>query len=286
MNDRLIQAAIDRVRLAYDALQYKTPGEKLYVAYSGGKDSDALMRICRDAVPAEVIEPHYHPTGIDPPEIVKHVKEQFRRWEGAGIECHFDKMTTTMYDLIVKKGPPRQDKRFCCEYFKEGGGYGRIVLTGVRWAESKRRSLNHGALTVMSKQKNLRAVYNNDNDISRMMTETCPLKARYTINPLIDWQNTMPIGFLKERDELYCCLYDQGWRRLGCIGCPSAGLWQKTRDFARWPHIKRYYMRAFEAWLTVRPYHRKRWETAEDVFHWWMNDGYIKGQMEFDFEEG
>ena len=50
-------------------------------------------------------------------------------------EVIVDKAGITMWDLIVKKGmPPTRMVRYCCDVFKEGGGKGRIVVTGVRWA--------------------------------------------------------------------------------------------------------------------------------------------------------
>ena len=58
-----------------------------------------------------------------------------------------DKHDTTMWKLIVKKGmPPTRMVRYCCDELKEGGGRGRIVITGVRWEESTKRKNNRGLL--------------------------------------------------------------------------------------------------------------------------------------------
>ena len=41
-----VAAAIDRIKLAREALQLRAPaGEKLYVAYSGGKDSECIAEL-------------------------------------------------------------------------------------------------------------------------------------------------------------------------------------------------------------------------------------------------
>ena len=46
-----------------------------------------------------------------------------------------------MWGLIVKAGmPPTRIARYCCRYLKERGGLGRTVITGIRLAESTRRS--------------------------------------------------------------------------------------------------------------------------------------------------
>lgn len=262
----------------------RAPGEKLYLAYSGGKDSDTIAELALRAVGKDAVEIHYHATGIDPPELVKHVKARFKAWEPDGIECHFDKPAANMHDLIVAKGPPTRMKRFCCDALKEGKGAGRVVLTGVRWAESTRRAANHGVLTVMSKTKSLRATMNDDNDIQRRIIEHCTTKSRITVNPIVDWTDADVWEFLRGNGISYCPLYDEGFHRLGCIGCPMARE-RRHREFARWPHMQRYFMRAFADHIKAWPQYGDRfgWHTAEDVWHWWMEDGHVSGQMEMDY---
>ena len=238
------------------------------------------------AIGKNACEIHYHATGIDPPELVKHVKARFKAWEADGIECHFDKPAANMHDLIVAKGPPTRIKRFCCDKLKEGKGTGRLTVTGVRWSESARRAEMHGVGTVMSGDKAKRAAYMDDNDVRRMVTEHCTLKSRITVNPIIDWTDADVWNFIRSNGIPYCRLYDEGFKRLGCIGCPMAGD-GRYREFARWPHMQRYFMRAFADMLIFRPQYAERfgWHTAEDVWHWWMEDGHISGQTEMDYDD-
>lgn len=56
------------------------------------------------------------------------------------------------------------------------------------------------------------------------------------------------------------------------------------KEFTKWTTYQRAYTRAFEEMLKQR---RKRrldteWETGTDVFHWWMEDGVIPGQIEME----
>ncbi len=75
-----------------------------------------------------------------------HVRDTFRRLEEKGIKCEVDKhihpdgTRTTMWNLIPRKLiPPTRTVRYCCAELKEGGGKGRFIATGVRWAESVAR---------------------------------------------------------------------------------------------------------------------------------------------------
>ena len=61
----------------------------------------------------------------------------------------------TMWSLIVKKGmPPTRIARYCCSELKERYGVGRVVVTGVRWAESVARKNSQGLVTIADKNKN------------------------------------------------------------------------------------------------------------------------------------
>lgn len=79
-------------------------------------------------------------------------------------------------------------------------------------------------------------------------------------------------------------LYFCGFSRVGCIGCPMAGK-HRYFEFARYPQYEKLYLTAFDRMLEERRRRGKldgNWHmgtTAEDVFHWWMEDDFIRGQM-------
>lgn len=284
MSDK-VDIALKRLREAAEMSQalYDKP---LLVTYSGGKDSDTVLRLAQIAkIPFEVQHSH---TTADAPETVYHVRDKFRGLELAGIKCEIDYHTqpdgtrTTMWNLIPRKLiPPTRLVRYCCAELKEGGGKDRMITTGVRWDESTARK-SRGALEIISKRREKSIFLNNDNDEDRRLFETCTMKGKRVANPIIDWETSDVMDFLTGEKVKLCSLYSEGWKRVGCIGCPMAGK-HRYAEFARYPTYKKAYIRAFDKMMEMRrlrgmPRGVEMDETGVDVFHWWMEDGILPGQ--------
>lgn len=84
------------------------------------------------------------------------------------------------------------------------------------------------------------------------MVEMCYKTHTTTVNPIIDWTEGEVWEFLKEYNIPYCTLYDEGFKRLGCIGCPMGSKEQRIREFERWPKYKHLYMVAFQKMVDNR----------------------------------
>lgn len=133
----------------------------------------------------------------------------------------------------------------------------------------------------------------NDNEDSRRMVEMCYKRHKTTVNPIIEWEDRDVWDYIKTNNIQYCSLYDEGWTRLGCIGCPMARQQGREKEFLRWPKYKQAYLRAFEKMLEERVKRGKlqgNWRmgtTAKDVFNWWMEYDILPGQINLfeDYEE-
>lgn len=281
------QTAIERLKLASD-MSLKIYKQPLIVTTSGGKDSSVCVELARRAgIPFEVMHNH---TTADAPETVYFVRSEFQRLEGLGIKCTISYPTykgepTSMWKLIpIAKQPPNRFRRYCCSYLKEQGGKSRFIATGVRWAESKKRAETRGVYEALAAKKDNKIILNNDNDEKRQLFETCQLKAKRVVNPIIDWSDRDVWDFLQSEKVPYNPLYDCGFDRVGCVGCPLASKKSRNRDFARWPKFKGLYIRAFDRMIAARESTGREgeWKTGEEVFHWWMEDGILPGQIEFD----
>lgn len=109
----------------------------------------------------------------------------------------------------------------------------------------------------------------NDNEDSRKMIDTCYKRRKTVLNPIIDWTDEEVWEFIKEYNIPYCELYDKGFKRIGCIGCPMGT--NQLIELELYPKYKKAYLSAFDRMLKVRIDEGKetKWKTATDVMDWW-----------------
>lgn len=263
---------MDMVEVAIERLKAFEPKEGYYLAFSGGKDSVTVKALADMA--GVKYDAHYNVTSVDPPELVRFVKS----FTDVSFDFPVDNEghVITMWNLIpIKSMPPTRLFRYCCEKLKETRGEGRFVVTGVRKAESTRRAQTRGGLELGEHKTSKRELLDPDNPTPEMFYH-CQLHYQKVLNPIIDWTTAEVWEFIKEYKIPYCCLYDEGFTRLGCIGCPMGGRKGQLREFTRWPKYKDNYIRAFEKMLVYRHEHKldcdgkQAWQTAEDVYNWWI----------------
>lgn len=290
MNIELEKKAIQRLQT------FEPRTEPYYLAYSGGKDSDVILTLAKLAgVKYEAV---HNLTTMDAPETIYHVRKQ--------IDVRIDKAHDAegnhinMERLIVQKMlPPTHVMRYCCDVLKERGGRGRKVITGVRRAESVKRNANGGLVKVLGKpktaQKSAEAagveyrvnkqgglIMDVDNDEARQWLEDCYRSHKTMLNPIVDWTDDDVWEFLHHYGIETNPLYECGFKRIGCVGCPLATKNNRLLEFARYPKYKDRYIRAFDRMLIARRENGlpTEWKSGEEVFARWMDEDI--NQLSFD----
>lgn len=121
--DEKVKTSIERLK----AFEPKN-GEGYYLAFSGGKDSvvcKALMEMAGVKYDAT-----YRVTSVDPPELVRFIKEKHPDVKRE-IPHDKDGKPITMWNLIPRKlMPPTRIVRYCCDALKESAADVREVLSG------------------------------------------------------------------------------------------------------------------------------------------------------------
>lgn len=284
MLGQLNMYGMDRVETAIERLKAYEPPEGYWLAFSGGKDSVVIKALADMA--GVKYEAHYQNTSVDPPELVKFIKT----FDDVNMDSPKDKdgNRITMWNLIPKKKmPPTRIVRYCCHALKEASGKGRIVITGVRWAESVKRRQNQGEVTIVDGAKENLAemgfdessftqtklggvVLNLDNAESKDILSMCYRTRKTMLNPIIDWSTEDVWEFIRTYNVPYCSLYDQGYKRLGCIGCPMND--HAAEELEKYPKYKQAYLKAFERMIDQRKANGMDcvWKTAEEVMEWWL----------------
>lgn len=287
LTENTLSGPVDKVQRSIERLRLFEPEEGYFLAFSGGKDSVVIHRLAQMA--GVKYDAHYNVTSVDPPELVQFVKECMKRDPKISFDYPTDKdgNRITMWSLIEKKKmPPTRLARYCCAELKESSGIGRVTMTGVRWAESVNRSKKQGLVNVFG-TKSTRLILNDDNDKSRRAVEQCYRTRKTLVNPIIDWTDADVWEFIHACEIPYCRLYDEGFTRLGCIGCPMNT--NAAAELDRWPTYRRAYTRAFEKMIAARPAEGKtdgNWYSGESVMRWWLDNSkkekIIDGQMELE----
>lgn len=277
----------------------------IVVAYSGGKDSDVLLEVAKAS--GEIFEVHNNHTTADAPQTVYHIRNKFKELELQGIRCvveypQYNGVPVTMWSLIPQKlMPPTRIARFCCSVLKEHGCADRVIATGVRWAESTQRSNRKQFETIASKKKysigynetkddyeqfsfledTSEIMLQNDNDARRKVIEHCRLKNKIAVNPIIGLSDTDVWDILNWQNVKHNVLYDMGYDRVGCIGCPMARRCKREEEFRDFPTYKQAYIKAYDRMILEREKRglKTKWKTGREVFEWSMEYDEIDGQM-------
>lgn len=201
--------------------------QPLYLAYSGGKDSDIIYHLAKKAkVPFVGV---YNNTTIDRPGTIAHVKYKD--------DIKIIQPRRTFFQLIEHRGLPSTFQRICCAKLKELY-IGQHVITGVRAAESTPRRLKYKEPTACfvhksgrTSQRYMPILFWSDNEVEEYIAQEA-IKCH---------------PWYYEPDGTFCVK-----KRVGCLGCPMPEQ-RGIQDFVRYPKLLRRWCQALSVYRNTRP---------------------------------
>lgn len=233
------------------AIQKAHEGEQIEIAYSGGKDSDVILQLAKEAgINYRAI---YKNTTIDPPGTLAHVRAM-------GVEIRHP--NKSFLQLVREKGLPSRHSRFCCSELKEYKILDVCVM-GIRREESSKRAARYKEPTQCRfygcKKNHVEAVY-----------------------PILDWTLEDVRVFILDRNITLAPVYydEQGGlhieRRLGCIGCPLAKRGRRIEEYKQYPTLLRATIKALRVYrenhpnsacITKHGYRNEYEQMVRDIFY-------------------
>lgn len=184
-------------------------GDKVGVAFSGGKDSEVVLYLCREVNPDVAVV--FNNTGVEYPETTSFVQQLHQDWQ---LNLTVTKPEKSFWDCIAQYGFPdgKSSSRRCCYWLKEkpallaireNGWLGQF--TGITAVESYNRMWN-------AKRKGLCFHYKHWN--------ICK------IHPILWWTENEVWDFIKDNGLPLNAIYLRGAKRVGCMPCTAYKDWE------------------------------------------------------------
>ena len=248
MNTEQRLKELERMAIALLQSWEPTDGSIYNLAFSGGKDSVVIKHLA--ILSGVKFKATYNITTIDPPELVRFIIERH-----PDVERLFPEAGNFFFLVGSGRGFPTRRQRWCCETYKHSKCKGHQIL-GVRAAESPRRA--------------------------KLWSQVTPwYGGGICINPIVEWNDNDVWDYIRSRKIEYCRLYDEGFKRLGCIGCPMAGEDGRKKEFERWPRYKKLWELSFSRLWDKRAGGKDRYgrewmgsalfDSPEEMFSWWCS---------------
>lgn len=190
-------------------------GDKVAVAFSGGKDSEIVLYLSLQVNPnAPVV---FNNTGVEYPETVRFVARLAEEWDLNLTVTHPEK---SFWDCVEQYGFPQGSKRrahgnkaYCCYWLKE-----KPMLLAIR--EKGWLAYCTGNTAVESWQRMFRAKSHG----------ICFNYKKWNIckvHPILWWKEEEVFAFIQNEGLPLNEAYTKGAKRVGCLPCTAYAKWEQ-----------------------------------------------------------
>lgn len=181
------------------------PGKRPVVSFSGGKDSNVVSYLVREALGTNKVLHIFGNTTIEYPDTYNYIDRFFEN--NGGIPFQENSSTHTFLEMCELLGPPSRINAWCCTVFKAtpiaaivnrvNGEHGVISFEGIRKKESARR-------------RNRQKTYVNKKIVHQL-----------SAYPILDWKEIEVWFYILIKGLDFNDAYRRGFSRVGCMYCPN-----------------------------------------------------------------
>ena len=216
----LVSDTLKRIKEMYDA--YAEKCDAVYIGFSGGKDSVALLDLCHKVLPLDV-SVVFSDTDMELPDTYKVWEEVQSRYPNRlFIKARANRGALENWKLF---GPPSQALRWCCSVHKSTPA---ILALKKRLGKTSIRTL--AFVGVRSEESFRRSEYD---DIG------VGLKSQSQVNamPILEWSAHELWLYTLANDLIVNEAYRKGLPRVGCLMCPMSNDRQNELIRLNYPEV-------------------------------------------------
>ncbi|ASJ07416.1 phosphoadenosine phosphosulfate reductase domain-containing protein [Thermococcus pacificus] len=215
------------------------------VAFSGGKDSLAVLGLALEEFSEDGFTVFFNNTGIEFPETLEYVEELKKELEPKGIKFIAADAGDAFWRAIHVFSPPGRDYRWCCKVTKLGP-----ITMAIK------ENYPQGVLMFVGQRK-----YESIKRFKQPRVWRNPWVPNETgASPIFHWRALEVWLYIFSRKLKYNPLYEDRLDRIGCFLCPSASLAEiytlkeeKPELWAKWESELKRWQKRFnmpDEWIT------------------------------------
>lgn len=202
-------------------------GEKMAVAFSGGKDSLVALHLALRTLGSET-KVIYNNTTVEFPDTIEYVKSLSRQWR---LNLLVAKPEKPFFSAVKNNGWATHEDRWCCKTYKDSPAHETMKANGI--------------LAEVTGTTRTESIYRRSLLPFRLPKKE-PLIMR--IHPIYDWNQWEVWRYIETENLPYNPLYYKGYQRIGCWCCPINGP-------SHYKRLSKTHPKLFSFLCSVRPPH-------------------------------
>ena len=190
-------------------------GDKVAVAFSGGKDSEVVLWLCLQVTPNVPVV--FNNTGVEYPETVRFVAEIEAKWN---LNLTVTRPEKSFWDCVKQYGFPdgtkrkglkgkRKNRPYCCYWLKEKPMFSTIRHNG--WL-----GYFTGETAIVTTGTGLSGIC-----LHLKKEKVCKIK------PILWWTRDEVWDFIRSNNLPFNPVYLGGEKRVGCMPCTAYQEWEE-----------------------------------------------------------